>query len=157
MFLPSGVFLLEYWDENKKTNIPHLGLTVTVRDPNNAVWSIQLFMHKWESYNKLLIISICINSSETFCHMQVVLLKRFGRYGKFTFKSHASGQHFLCVQSNSTRFSVFAGDRLVSCEMLWSHILNLTCLECQLVMLLLFYLCTESAFRCPDGRAYHWS
>ncbi|XP_016312832.1 transmembrane emp24 domain-containing protein 11-like [Sinocyclocheilus anshuiensis] len=24
----------------------------------------------------------------------------------------ASGQHFLCMQSNSTRFSVFAGDRL---------------------------------------------
>ncbi|XP_042593681.1 transmembrane emp24 domain-containing protein 11 [Cyprinus carpio] len=76
--LVSGVFLLEYWDENKKANIPHLGLTVTVRDPNHAV----------------------------------VLLKRFGRYGKFTFKSDASGQHFLCMQSNSTRFSVFAGDRL---------------------------------------------
>ncbi|XP_056107173.1 transmembrane emp24 domain-containing protein 11 [Rhinichthys klamathensis goyatoka] len=76
--LVTGVFLLEHWDENKKGNTPHLGLTVTVRDPNH----------------------------------EVVLLKRFGRYGKFTFKSHASGQHFVCMQSNSTRFSVFAGDRL---------------------------------------------
>ncbi|XDV36879.1 hypothetical protein PO909_006594 [Leuciscus waleckii] len=76
--LVTGVFLLEHWDENKKGNTQHLGLTVTVRDPNH----------------------------------EVVLLKRFGRYGKFTFKSHASGQHFVCMQSNSTRFSVFAGDRL---------------------------------------------
>ncbi|XP_051716744.1 transmembrane emp24 domain-containing protein 11 [Ctenopharyngodon idella] len=76
--LVTGVFLLEYWDGNKKGNTPHLGLTVTVRDPNHAV----------------------------------VLLKRFGRFGKFTFTSHASGQHFVCMQSNSTRFSVFAGDRL---------------------------------------------
>ncbi len=37
MLLPSGVFWLEYWDENKKANIPHLGLTVNVRDPNHAV------------------------------------------------------------------------------------------------------------------------
>ncbi|RXN20349.1 spondin-2 [Labeo rohita] len=69
--LVSGNFLLEHWDENKKGNIRHLGLTVTV-----------------------------------------VLLKRFGKYGKFTFTSQASGQHYLCMQSNSTRFSVFAGDRL---------------------------------------------
>ncbi|XP_073676076.1 transmembrane emp24 domain-containing protein 11 [Garra rufa] len=76
--LVSGIFLLEHWDENKKGNIRHLGLTVTVRDPNHAV----------------------------------ILLKRFGKHGKFTFTSHASGQHFVCMQSNSTRFSVFAGDRL---------------------------------------------
>uniref|UniRef100_A0AAR2KZR5 GOLD domain-containing protein n=1 Tax=Pygocentrus nattereri TaxID=42514 RepID=A0AAR2KZR5_PYGNA len=46
-----------------------------------------------------------------FC-VQVLLMKRFGRYGKFTFTSHASGQHFICAKSNSTRFSVFAGERL---------------------------------------------
>uniref|UniRef100_A0A4W4GE68 GOLD domain-containing protein n=1 Tax=Electrophorus electricus TaxID=8005 RepID=A0A4W4GE68_ELEEL len=44
----------------------------------------------------------------SFLHcIQVLLMKRFGRYGKFTFTSHSSGQHFLCVKSNSTRFSVF--------------------------------------------------
>ncbi|KAG5263293.1 hypothetical protein AALO_G00263260 [Alosa alosa] len=43
---------------------------------------------------------------------EILMLKRYGKYGKFTFTSHASGQHFLCMQSNSTRFSVFAGERL---------------------------------------------
>ncbi|XP_066504806.1 transmembrane emp24 domain-containing protein 11 [Hoplias malabaricus] len=76
--LVTGYFFLEHWDEKKQDSSPHLGLTVTVKDPNN----------------------------------EVLLMKRFGRYGKFTFTSHSSGQHFLCVQSNSTRFSVFAGERL---------------------------------------------
>ncbi|XP_065105193.1 transmembrane emp24 domain-containing protein 11 [Paramisgurnus dabryanus] len=75
--LVTGSFLLEYWDENKGKN-PHLGLTLSVRDPQH----------------------------------EVILLKRFMRYGKFSFTSHAPGQHFLCMRSNSTRFSVFAGDRL---------------------------------------------
>ncbi|KAI7802069.1 transmembrane emp24 domain-containing protein 11 [Triplophysa rosa] len=75
--LVTGILLLEYWDENRASN-PHLGLTVSMRDPQH----------------------------------EVILLKRFGRHGKFTLTSHASGQHFLCVQSNSTRFSVFAGERL---------------------------------------------
>ncbi|XP_072519996.1 transmembrane emp24 domain-containing protein 11 [Salminus brasiliensis] len=76
--LVTGYFFVEHWDQRKQDNSPHLGLTVTVKDPNN----------------------------------EVLLMKRFGRYGKFTFTSHASGQHFLCVKSNSTRFSVFAGERL---------------------------------------------
>ncbi|XP_056625715.1 transmembrane emp24 domain-containing protein 11 [Triplophysa dalaica] len=75
--LVTGFLLLEYWDVNRASN-PHLGLTVSARDPQH----------------------------------EVILLKRFGRQGKFTFTSHASGQHFLCVRSNSTRFSVFAGERL---------------------------------------------
>ncbi|XP_030622658.1 transmembrane emp24 domain-containing protein 11 [Chanos chanos] len=76
--LVTGYFLLEYWDEKKQDNSPHLGLTVTVRGPDH----------------------------------EVLLMKRYGKHGKFTFTSHASGSHFLCVQSNSTRFSVFAGERL---------------------------------------------
>ncbi|KAJ3587690.1 hypothetical protein NHX12_011287 [Muraenolepis orangiensis] len=43
---------------------------------------------------------------------EVVMTKRYGKHGKFTFTSHMSGQHFLCFQSNSTRFSVFVGERL---------------------------------------------
>uniref|UniRef100_A0A674DY78 Si:ch211-255i20.3 n=1 Tax=Salmo trutta TaxID=8032 RepID=A0A674DY78_SALTR len=42
----------------------------------------------------------------------ILMKKRYGRFGKFTFTSHASGPHWLCMQSNSTRFSVFAGERL---------------------------------------------
>lgn len=76
--LVTGYFLLEHWDEKKTDNSPHLGMTVTIRDPNH----------------------------------EILLLKRYGRNGKFTFTSHASGQHFLCMQSNTTRFSVFARQKL---------------------------------------------
>ncbi|XP_071771227.1 transmembrane emp24 domain-containing protein 11 [Centroberyx gerrardi] len=43
---------------------------------------------------------------------EILMSKRYGKHGKFTFTSHASGQHLLCFQTNSTRFSVFAGERL---------------------------------------------
>uniref|UniRef100_H3CPL7 Si:ch211-255i20.3 n=1 Tax=Tetraodon nigroviridis TaxID=99883 RepID=H3CPL7_TETNG len=43
---------------------------------------------------------------------EVQMTKRFGKFGKFTFSAHDSGQHFFCFQTNSTRFSVFAGERL---------------------------------------------
>uniref|UniRef100_A0A3B3WGZ5 GOLD domain-containing protein n=1 Tax=Poecilia mexicana TaxID=48701 RepID=A0A3B3WGZ5_9TELE len=42
----------------------------------------------------------------------LTLSKRYGKFGKFTFTAHASGQHYLCFQTNSTRFSVFAGEKL---------------------------------------------
>ncbi|KAJ8387388.1 hypothetical protein AAFF_G00157650 [Aldrovandia affinis] len=45
---------------------------------------------------------------------QTLMSKRYGRKGKFTFTAHSPGQHFLCMKSNSTRFAVFAGDRLFS-------------------------------------------
>ncbi|TKS72819.1 Transmembrane emp24 domain-containing protein 11 [Collichthys lucidus] len=43
---------------------------------------------------------------------EVQMSKRYGKFGKFTFTAHASGQHYLCFQTNSTRFSVFAEERL---------------------------------------------
>lgn len=76
--LVTGYFLLEPWDIKKFTSSPHLGVTVTVRDPNH----------------------------------EVLMTKRFGKFGKLTFTAHASGQHYLCFQTNSTRFSVFAGEKL---------------------------------------------
>lgn len=76
--LVTGYFLLEPWDLKTITNSPHLGVTVTVRDPNH----------------------------------EVLMSKRYGKYSKFTFTAHASGQHYLCFQTNSTRFSVFAGEKL---------------------------------------------
>lgn len=45
-------------------------------------------------------------------NLEVVMNKRFGKFGKLTFTAHASGQHYLCFQTNSTRFSVFAGEKL---------------------------------------------
>ncbi|TWW55317.1 transmembrane emp24 domain-containing protein 11 [Takifugu flavidus] len=43
---------------------------------------------------------------------EVQMTKRFAKFGKFTFSAHESGQHFFCFQTNSTRFSVFAGEKL---------------------------------------------
>ncbi|XP_053735652.1 transmembrane emp24 domain-containing protein 11 [Synchiropus splendidus] len=76
--LVTGYFLLEPWDLKTFRDTPHLGVTVTVRDPNH----------------------------------EVVMSKRYGKFSKFTFTTHMSGQHYLCFQTNSTRFSVFAGERL---------------------------------------------
>ncbi|KAM9356641.1 transmembrane emp24 domain-containing protein 11 [Symphorus nematophorus] len=76
--LVTGRFLLEPWDLKVVTHSPHLGVTVTVRDPNH----------------------------------EVQMTKRYGKFGKFTFTAHASGQHYFCFQTNSTRFSVFAGEKL---------------------------------------------
>lgn len=76
--LVTGHFLLEPWDSMMSSHSPHLGVTVTVRDPN----------------------------------YEVQMSKRYGKFGKFTFTAHASGQHFFCFQTNSTRFAVFAGEKL---------------------------------------------
>ncbi|XP_005726514.1 transmembrane emp24 domain-containing protein 11 [Pundamilia nyererei] len=43
---------------------------------------------------------------------EIMLSKRYGKFGKFTFTAHTSGQHFLCFKTNSTSFSVFARERL---------------------------------------------
>lgn len=44
LIVPTGHFLLEPWDIKKLTHSPHLGVTVTVRDPNHEV------VHTQESY-----------------------------------------------------------------------------------------------------------
>ncbi|KAM7417261.1 hypothetical protein PAMA_017081 [Pampus argenteus] len=76
--LVTGYFLLEPWDSKTFIHSPHLGVTVTVRDPN----------------------------------YEVLMSKRYGKFSKFTFTAHTAGQHYLCFQTNSTRFSVFAGEKL---------------------------------------------
>lgn len=43
---------------------------------------------------------------------EVVLSKAYGSTGKFTFKSHAPGEHSICIHSNSTKWSLFAGGKL---------------------------------------------
>ncbi|KAK2848879.1 hypothetical protein Q5P01_008713 [Channa striata] len=76
--LVTGNFLLEPWDLKMLIHSAHLGVTVTVRDPDH----------------------------------EILMSKRFGKFGKFTFTAHTSGQHYLCFQTNSTRFAVFAAERL---------------------------------------------
>nr|XP_060488021.1 transmembrane emp24 domain-containing protein 4 [Panthera onca] len=43
---------------------------------------------------------------------KVVLSRQYGSEGRFTFTSHTPGDHQICLHSNSTRMSLFAGGRL---------------------------------------------
>uniref|UniRef100_A0A663DJT6 GOLD domain-containing protein n=1 Tax=Aquila chrysaetos chrysaetos TaxID=223781 RepID=A0A663DJT6_AQUCH len=43
---------------------------------------------------------------------EVLLSKLYGPQGTFSFTSYLSGEHVICLQSNSTRFVAFAGSKL---------------------------------------------
>ena len=45
---------------------------------------------------------------------KVILSKFYASEGRFTFTSHTPGEHHICLYTNSTRWSLFAGGRLVS-------------------------------------------
>jgi hypothetical protein len=43
---------------------------------------------------------------------KVVLSKFYASEGRFTFTSHTPGEHHICLHTNSTKWSLFAGGRL---------------------------------------------
>lgn len=43
---------------------------------------------------------------------KILLSKYYAAEGRFTFTSHTPGEHVICLHSNSTRWSLFAGGRL---------------------------------------------
>uniref|UniRef100_F6PXW4 GOLD domain-containing protein n=1 Tax=Monodelphis domestica TaxID=13616 RepID=F6PXW4_MONDO len=43
---------------------------------------------------------------------KVVLSWQYGSEGRFTFTSHTPGDHQICLHSNSTRMTIFAGGKL---------------------------------------------
>lgn len=45
--------------------------------------------------------------------LQVILSRQYGSEGRFTFTSHTPGEHQICLHSNSSKFSLFAGGMLV--------------------------------------------
>ncbi len=45
---------------------------------------------------------------------KVIMSRYFSAEGRFTFTSHSPGEHSICLHSNSTRWSLFAGGKLVS-------------------------------------------
>lgn len=55
--------------------------------------------------------------------LQVQLSKLYGPQGTFSFTSYLSGEHFICLQSNSTRLMALAGSKLVG------DFLNIYCLN----------------------------
>ena len=54
--------------------------------------------------------------------LQVVLSRQYGSEGRFTFTSHTPGDHQICLHSNSTRMSLFAGGRLVRECSVWPQL-----------------------------------
>uniref|UniRef100_A0A8C4T513 Si:ch211-255i20.3 n=1 Tax=Erpetoichthys calabaricus TaxID=27687 RepID=A0A8C4T513_ERPCA len=42
----------------------------------------------------------------------IVISKLYGFQGKFTFTSHSPGNYYICLKSNSTRLTVFAGNEM---------------------------------------------
>uniref|UniRef100_G1TYN0 GOLD domain-containing protein n=1 Tax=Oryctolagus cuniculus TaxID=9986 RepID=G1TYN0_RABIT len=54
---------------------------------------------------------------QTWCspgawEVKVILARQYGSEGRFTFTSHTPGEHQICLHSNSTKFSLFAGGML---------------------------------------------
>ncbi|KAJ7370365.1 Transmembrane emp24 domain-containing protein 4 [Desmophyllum pertusum] len=45
-------------------------------------------------------------------NMKVILSKYYASEGRFTFTSHSPGEHLICLHSNSTRWSLWAGGKL---------------------------------------------
>ena len=45
---------------------------------------------------------------------KILLSKYYASEGRFTFTSHTPGEHTICLHSNSTKWSLFAGGKLVS-------------------------------------------
>ncbi|XP_018425230.1 PREDICTED: transmembrane emp24 domain-containing protein 9 isoform X2 [Nanorana parkeri] len=43
---------------------------------------------------------------------KVILSRQYGSEGRFIFTSHTPGEHQICLHSNSTKFSLFAGGML---------------------------------------------
>lgn len=56
----------------------------------------------------------CSNTDSASTSFQVILARQYGSEGRFTFTSHTPGEHQICLHSNSTKFSLFAGGMLVS-------------------------------------------
>lgn len=47
-------------------------------------------------------------------NQKIIMSKYYASEGRFTFTSHSPGEHVICLHSNSTRWSLWAGGRLVS-------------------------------------------
>ncbi|MBN3305598.1 TMD11 protein, partial [Amia calva] len=69
-------------------------------------------MENWDVRNQNFKSDLGLTVTVRDPNYQTVMTKKYGQKGKFTFTSPTSGQHFICLKSNSTRLSVFAGDKM---------------------------------------------
>ncbi|XP_035983677.1 transmembrane emp24 domain-containing protein 11 isoform X2 [Fundulus heteroclitus] len=80
--------------------------------PEDTLVTGHFFLEPWDvkSFDRSALLGVTVTVRDP--NHEIQMSKRYGKFGKFTFTAHASGQHYLCFQTNSTRFSVFAGERL---------------------------------------------
>ncbi|MBN3323723.1 TMD11 protein, partial [Atractosteus spatula] len=69
-------------------------------------------MELWDGSKKDSAFHLGMNVAVRDPDFQTVMTKKYSQEGKFSFTSHTSGQHYICLQSTSTTFAVFAGDKL---------------------------------------------
>lgn len=103
-----GNYRTQLYDKQKEEYLPAtqgLGMFVEVKDPDEKV-----------KLHAQIIFTITVRSTikcGTFCLLQVILSRQYGSEGRFTFTSHTPGEHQICLHSNSSKFSLFAGGMLV--------------------------------------------
>ncbi|XP_026186646.1 transmembrane emp24 domain-containing protein 11 isoform X2 [Mastacembelus armatus] len=80
--------------------------------PEDMLVSGYFLLEPWDSKSFIHSPQLGVTVTVRDPNHEVLMSKRYGAFGKFTFTSHSSGQHYLCFQTHSTRFAVFAGERL---------------------------------------------
>lgn len=106
----AGNYRTQLYDKQREEYLPAtqgLGMFVEVKDPDEKV--------KKKIHQLTIIIIIILRSwlKRSVCLLQVILSRQYGSEGRFTFTSHTPGEHQICLHSNSSKFSLFAGGMLV--------------------------------------------
>lgn len=82
--------------------------------PFGVVGCLQLCLPIFEALKAVSTIQLQAVTLTKALSLQVILARQYGSEGRFTFTSHTPGEHQICLHSNSTKFSLFAGGMLVS-------------------------------------------
>lgn len=119
MSVSAGNYRTQLYDKQREEYLPAtqgLGMFVEVKDPDDKVscWTeggrrggrgLTWITSAWFTWSVRVL-------------LQVILSRQYGSEGRFTFTSHTPGEHQICLHSNSSKFSLFAGGMLVSCSAL---------------------------------------
>lgn len=104
----TGNYRTQLYDKQKEEYLPAtqgLGMFVEVKDPDEKVTG--------SAHHVTVIIVVTGTWLKQGCLSQVILSRQYGSEGRFTLTSHTPGEHQICLHSNSSKFSLFAGGMLV--------------------------------------------
>ncbi|OXB56861.1 hypothetical protein ASZ78_006986 [Callipepla squamata] len=111
----SGNYKIQKWDMHEREfldSAPGLGMFVTVTTPTaevNILYEYFCMTHNTIFYY---LMNSHIAHIQHISKLQVILSKLYGPTATFSFTSYMSGEHVICLQSNSTRLVAFAGSKL---------------------------------------------